>query len=486
VLEFDGLSHRDRQRSPKRYMKHYSPLLSGQAPGRHDVRNEALLILCLGLLAVPQTTLGWPSAAGQGESKDDLSGTWLVTVHFTRSDGGALLPYTQTHTYKGPITFIPAAKGHYSVAGNMNLAPKTDQERIYNVYFESCARLEGHDIAQTSPQTYTCSYEYGAAGRDQDGNEITTLFNGELTFRLERGILRGKSKFVIHYTNSGETHSEEAVWTGERQADFRDCLKAQTTVDLLRSRVEADQKRIEGLDSGVTAEDLNSFLTTTDEERHHILIQRLKVAVGTLAQGILSTPENALKPMDIAEYHLPNGIGSLKSGQAKAIISRLRSHGVDSPAIFKAVQNLSRVSGKEGTLEFTSVLSEIVSNLKRTEEMDSSEDSVENTAALFQLAADLAGQGRAAVVMGSALFQGAKNEFLAYMTVSAVLAGASESQLEALKVYGNELEKDLQALEQGEGQLGACGKHIDPVHGNSQSGTQSAHRRAADRCLSWS
>jgi hypothetical protein len=281
----------------------------------------------LGLLAVPQTTLGRPSAAGQGESKDDLSGTWLVTVHFTRSDGGALLPYTQTHTYKGPITFIPAAKGHYSVAGNMNLAPKTDQERIYNVYFESCARLEGHDIAQTSPQTYTCSYEYGAAGRDQDGNEITTLFNGELTFRLERGILRGKSKFVIHYTNSGETHSEEAVWTGEREAEHQDCATAQRTVDLLRSRVEADQDRIQRLDSGLTAEDLHSFATATDQERHRILIQRLKVAVGTLAQGILSASENAVKPMDIGGYHLSKGIGSLRSGQAEAIINRLRSQG---------------------------------------------------------------------------------------------------------------------------------------------------------------
>jgi hypothetical protein len=424
------------------------------------VKNEALLILCLSLLALPQTTPARPPVAAQGESEDDLSGTWLVTVHFTRSDGGVLFPYTETHNYKGPVTFVPAAKGHYSVAGNVNLAPKTDQERIYNVYFESCARLEGHDIAQTSPQTYTCSYEYGAASRDQDGNEMTSLYNGDLTFKLERGILRGKSRFVIHFTHSGETHSEEAVWTGERQVDFKDCVTTQRTVDLLRSRAEADQDRIQRLDSGVTAEDLISFPTTTDEERHHILIRRLKVAVDTLAQGILSAPENTLKPMDIAEYHLPKGIGSLKTGQAEAIISRLRSHGVNSPAISKALQNLSRVSGKVGTVEFTSVLSEIVSDLKRTEEMDSSEDSVENTGALFQLAADLAGQGSAAAAVGSALFQGAKNEFEAYLIASAVgsLASISESQIKALKVYGNQLEKDVQALEHAKSQVGGCGK----------------------------
>ena len=87
--------------------------------------------------------------------------------------------------------------------------------------------------------------------------------------------------------------------------------------------------------------------------------------------------------------------------------------------------------------------------------MDSREDSVENTVALFQLAADLAGQGSAAVAIGSALFQGGKKEFLAYVSASAILAGASESQLRALKVYGNQLEKDIQALEDAKSQLDA-------------------------------
>ncbi len=424
----------------------------------HDVKNEALLMILWSLLAVPQNTLGRPLGAGQGESEDDLSGTWLVTVHLTRSDGGALLPHTSTQNYKGPVTFVPAAKGHYRVAGNVNLAPKTDQERIYNVYFESCARLGGHDIAQTSPRTYTCSYEYGAASRDLDGNGVATLYNGDLTFKLESGILRGKSTFVIHFTYSGETHSEEAVWTGERQADFQDCVTAQRTVDLLRSRVEADQDRIQRLDSGVTADDLKSFAATADEERDDILVHNLKVGVSTLAQGILSVPENALKPMDIAGYHLPKGIGSLKTGQAEAIISRLRSHGVNSPVIFEALQNLSRVSGKAGTPEFTNVLSEVVSVLKGTAEMDSIEDSVENTGALFQLVAALAGQGSVALDIESALFQGDEDELLGYLTASAVLAGPSESQLKALKVYGNQLVKDVLALEDAKTRASGCGK----------------------------
>ncbi len=62
------------------------------------------------------------------------------------------------------------------------------------------------------------------------------------------------------------------------------------------------------------------------------------------------------------------------------------------------------------------------------------------------------------MAIGSAIFQGGKNEFDAYMTASAVLAGASESQLTALKVYGNQLQKDIQALQDAKSQLYGCGK----------------------------
>src|SRR5262249_47746448 len=56
--------------------------------GRRDVRNKALMILCLSLLAVPQPASGQSSAGGEGESEEDLSGTWLVTVHLTITNHG--------------------------------------------------------------------------------------------------------------------------------------------------------------------------------------------------------------------------------------------------------------------------------------------------------------------------------------------------------------------------------------------------------------
>jgi hypothetical protein len=188
------------------------------------VKSQSSLILCLSLLAVPQTALSQsPAGGGQGESEGDLSGTWLVTVQFTTTDGGVFFGHTETHDYKATITFVPTTTAHYSLRGHLNVAPKTDEERIYNVYFQACARREEHDIAKTSPHTYTCSYEYGEANRYEGGVGTTTFYKGDLTFELKSGILHGKTRFLVDLRQTdGTTHSEEAVWKGERQADRQD------------------------------------------------------------------------------------------------------------------------------------------------------------------------------------------------------------------------------------------------------------------------
>lgn len=190
-------------------------------------KNQAFLILCLGLVAVPQTALGQSPANGQDESERDLSGTWSVTVHLTITHLGAP---TETHDYKGTITFVPTTTDHYTASGQVNLAPKTDEERIYNIYFQSCAR-GGHDIAKVSPRAYEyqCSYEYGEALRLSEQTTITTIYKGDLTFELNSGTLRGKTSFSVRPESKHETtvaHSEDAEWTGERQADRQDCAAA--------------------------------------------------------------------------------------------------------------------------------------------------------------------------------------------------------------------------------------------------------------------
>lgn len=186
-------------------------------------KNQAFLILCLGLVAVPQTASGQSPANGQDESERDLSGTWSVTVHLTITHVGAP---TETHDYKGKITFVPSTTDHYTASGQVNLAPKTDEERIYNIYFQSCAR-GGHDIAKASSRTYDeyeCSYEYGESLRLSEQVTITTIYKGDLTFELNSGTLRGKTSFSVRPESKHEivAHSEEAEWTGERPANRQD------------------------------------------------------------------------------------------------------------------------------------------------------------------------------------------------------------------------------------------------------------------------
>ena len=198
------------------------------------MKNEALVILCLSLLAVPQTVLGQSPAAGQGESEEDLRGPWLVTVQLTITNNGiSVLPQAETGDYKATTTFVPTSTDHYTASGEVNATPKTDGERIYNVYFESCARREGHDIAKISPQKYERSYEYGEENRYSDGTTTTTVYKGDLTFELNNRTLSGTTRFSIDVRKNGwpkATYSEEAEWTGKRQDDKENCATTQETV----------------------------------------------------------------------------------------------------------------------------------------------------------------------------------------------------------------------------------------------------------------
>jgi hypothetical protein len=214
------------------------------------MKNEVLMILGLSLFALPRTGLGQSPAGGQGESEEDLSGTWVVTVHLTTNDGrgSVFFSHTETHDYKATITFVPTTTEHYTASGQVNAAPKTDQERIYNVDFESCARGgEGHEIAKTSPHSYKCSYEYGEAKADENGTATTTIYKGDLTFELNGRILSGRTRFSIDVKQKGWTtamYSEEAEWMGKRQADREDCATGQESLSFsYKSRAETGEDK---------------------------------------------------------------------------------------------------------------------------------------------------------------------------------------------------------------------------------------------------
>jgi len=102
-------------------------------------------------------------------------------------------------------------------------------------------------------------------------------------------------------------------------ARAQDCSGQRTVVDRLRARVKADQSQIQRLNPTLTANELDRWANAAEQERQQILKKSLVSAISTLADGMLSAPENVLKPMNLAGHHLPRGIGSL--GTAQALVS---------------------------------------------------------------------------------------------------------------------------------------------------------------------
>src|SRR5262249_20233050 len=126
-------------------------------------------------------------------------------------------------------------------------------------------------VAKTSPRKYECSYEYGEANRYSDGTATTTVYKGGLTFELNSRILSGSTRFSIDVRQNGlpiATYSEEAEWAGKRQTDREDCATAQESFELLKSRAEAGEDKIQRLNTRVTGDEVSSPANAGDEERH--------------------------------------------------------------------------------------------------------------------------------------------------------------------------------------------------------------------------
>ncbi len=283
------------------------------------------------------------------------------------------------------------------------------------------------------------------------------------------------------------------------------CTTQQNAVASLKSTVKADQDRIRRLNTGLTANELEDWARASEDEQRRILVQSLTDIATTLWGGIVDqgselAKEAALQPMDILGYHLPNGVGSLGTGQAGAIIGALESRGITSDtalgwALTESIRQAGLVRDKAKAIE---ILSHVPQTLIDTNELTNSKESVDAAGAAFQIVADLAGKGDAAAAIGTALFKGGKNWWDAYMTSLAVgpLAKASESELKALQVYGARLEGHVDALQDAESQLEACKGTNNPTQQTpavtatpaapSQQEYQQAMKRAYDtaqRCL---
>jgi len=242
----------------------------------------------------------------------------------------------------------------------------------------------------------------------------------------------------------------------------RDCGAQQQQVSNARLQIKKDQNSLARLNLSITAGELEQWSSAAEEERQHILIETLKSGVSTFADEILTesnlAARRALRPMSIAGYDLPRGLASLGTGQTAAIIKRLQQMGADSPALIASLRYASEISGKAAKLESAGDFSRLAQQLKDAAMGIQSEDSAETAAALFQIAAGLAGKGEFAVAIGNALFEGSKNQFDAYIMSSAVdtLSDAVDLDLRAVNLLTQHIKQDVEQLQKAKRELETC------------------------------
>jgi len=234
-------------------------------------------------------------------------------------------------------------------------------------------------------------------------------------------------------------------------------------IDVLRAKVTGDQQSIRRLGVGITVQDLNDATKTAEEGRKEAIL----AAALSLVDGFLTAPEAALGTKSIAGYRLRNGLGSLGTGQANALIGKLEG-GVKANLI-PAIRKLSQLGDKTSTLEYLDALSRVASTLKATVELETARTSPDTASlkqaeALFGLAAAIAGKGELAVSLASAVINSAYNQTQIYLMAKSInqLTNTNESQLKALNLLSANLQQDTQNLQHAEKELHECTTQPDP------------------------
>lgn len=223
------------------------------------------------------------------------------------------------------------------------------------------------------------------------------------------------------------------------------CPGQQQTIELLQSRIKSDLESIQKLGMGITAADLEDATNVAESGRKAAM---LKAAL-SLMDGFLMAPEAALGKQSVAEYQLRNGLGSIGTGQANALIARLKAQGGAKQALIPLIRELSQVTDKTSQLQYLERLSRAASSLKSTAELGASENSLEEAEALFGMAAAIAGKGDVAVSLANAIVNSAENETQIYLMAKSIdhLTNTAETQLKALNILSAKLKADVGTLE---------------------------------------
>jgi len=224
----------------------------------------------------------------------------------------------------------------------------------------------------------------------------------------------------------------------------QDCSTQRASLANAEAKVKQDVNSIRMLKAGITSQDLEDAVNQSEEGRKQAILG----AISALLDGALSTPDAALNTNSISGYRLKNGLGSIGTGQATKLIGMIRNESGAKQALIPVLRSLSQMSGKTETLEYLDLLSRAASSLKSTAELGAPGNTLEESEALFGLAAAIVGRGDIAVSVASSIVNTSYAQTEIYLLSKSInqLTSLNESQLQSLRILSAKLNRDVQDL----------------------------------------
>jgi hypothetical protein len=128
----------------------------------------------------------------------------------------------------------------------------------------------------------------------------------------------------------------------------QNCANKKLATQAAAANLRRDERAIQQLRVGLSAAELEGAAELSQEEKQKAILSTISV----LMDGILSIPDAATANQTIAGYQLKNGLASIGTGQAEALIGRIEEAGGANRALIPAIRKLRTYTGKSETLEY--------------------------------------------------------------------------------------------------------------------------------------
>jgi hypothetical protein len=234
----------------------------------------------------------------------------------------------------------------------------------------------------------------------------------------------------------------------------QDCSTTGARLPNAEAKVKQDISSLRMLRAGITSQDLDDAVNQSEEGRKQAVLS----TISALMDGALNATDASLGTKSIAGHHLKNGLGSIGTGQANTLIGLIRDEGGVKQALIPLLRSLSQMNEKTASLEYLDLLSRAASGIKSTAELGASENTLEETEALFGLAAAIAGRGDIAVSVAQSVVNTTYTQTEVYLLSKSInqLTNLNEAQLHSLQILSGQLHRDVQNLKSVRKDLEHC------------------------------